>query len=76
MKWSLRRRIEQFLKRSRISPTRLGLDVSGDPKLVFMIRRGRVPRPLMEARILAYMDRIDREAGEPSLRGAPRRRRS
>jgi hypothetical protein len=72
VKWSLRRRIEQFLKRTRISATRLGLDVAGDPKLVFLIRKGRVPRPPMEARILAYMDRIDREAGTPS---APRRHR-
>jgi hypothetical protein len=72
VKWPLRRRIEQFLKRTRISPTRLGLDSSGDPKLVFLIRKGRKPRPLMEARIEAYMDRIDREAG---LLSTPRRRR-
>ncbi|HEX8306904.1 MAG TPA: hypothetical protein VF645_00620 [Allosphingosinicella sp.] len=74
MKWSLRRRIEQFLKRTRISPTRLGLDVAGDPKLVFLIRQGRVPRPRMEARILAYMDRIDRESGDPPARTVLRRR--
>jgi hypothetical protein len=63
VKWSLRRRIEQFLKRTRISATRLGLDAAGDPKLVFLIRKGRVPRRRMEAKVLAYMDRIDREAG-------------
>jgi hypothetical protein len=72
VKWSLRRRIEQFLKRTRISPTRLGLDVSGDPKLVFTIRKGREPRPLMEAKIVAYMDRIDRDSG---LSPPQRRRR-
>ena len=75
MKWSLRRRIEQFLKRTRISPTRLGLDVAGDPKLVFLIRRGRIPRLRMEARIIAYMERIECETGEASPRGSPRRRR-
>ena len=74
MKWSLRRRIEQFLKRTRISPTRMGLDVAGDPKLVFSIRKGRAPRPRMEARITAYMDRIDREAAAPALRTASRPR--
>jgi hypothetical protein len=72
VKWSLRRRIEQFLKRTRISPTRLGLDATGDPKLVFEIRKGRAPRPRMESKVVAYMDRIDREAG---LFPPPRRRR-
>jgi hypothetical protein len=71
VKWSLRRRVEQFLKRTRISATRMGLDVTGDPKLVFEIRKGRTPRPRTEAKIAAYMDRIDREAG---LFGPSRRR--
>lgn len=72
VKWSLRRRIEQFLKRTRISPTRLGLDVTGDPQLVFQIRKGRVPRPLMEAKILAYLDRAERETeATPGRRRRP-----
>ncbi|HEX8512269.1 MAG TPA: hypothetical protein VF688_04110 [Allosphingosinicella sp.] len=75
MKWSLRRRIEQFLKRTRISPTRLGLDVTGDPKLVFTIRKGREPRPRMEAKIIAYMERIDRELEQAPDRLPVRRRR-
>ena len=75
MKWSLRRRIEQFLKRTRIPPTRMGLDVAGDPKLVFSIRKGRAPRPRMEARIIAYMDKMDRETREPPPPTAGRRRR-
>jgi hypothetical protein len=66
VKWSLRRRIEQFLKRTRISPTRMGLDVTGDPKLVFEIRKGRAPRPPLEARIIAYMDRTQVELEEPT----------
>jgi hypothetical protein len=72
VKWSLRRRVEHFLRRTRISATRLGLDVTGDPKLVFEIRKGRVPRPRTEAKVMAYMDRIDREAG---LFPPPKRRR-
>jgi len=73
VKWSLRRRIEHFLKGTRISPTRLGLDVAGDPKLVFLIRQGRVPRPRMEAKIIAYMDRIERETEELPAPGRRRR---
>ena len=72
MKWSLRRRVKHFLKRTRISPTRLGLDVTGDPKLAFQILKGRVPRPLMEAKILAYLDRIE---GRPEASTSRRRRR-
>ena len=74
MKWSLRRRIEHFLKRTRISPTRFGLDVTGDPQLVFSIRKGRAPRPRMEAKIMDYMDRIECEMEEPSARPRFRRR--
>jgi hypothetical protein len=70
VKWSLRRRIEQFLKRTRISPTRLGLDVAGDPKLVFTIREGRVPRPQMERRILAYMDGVEGATDRSARRAA------
>jgi hypothetical protein len=75
VKWSLRRRIGHFLKRTRISPTRFGLEVTGDPRLVFQIRRGRVPRPRMEAKILAYMDRVERDLGEPPRPIRPGRRR-
>jgi hypothetical protein len=75
VKWPLRRTIEQFLKRTRISPTRLGLDVTGDPRLVFQIRKGRVPRPRMEAKILAYVDRVEREWAESPRTPRPGRRR-
>jgi hypothetical protein len=75
VKWSLRRRIGDFLKRTRMSPTRLGLEVTGDPQLVFQIRKGRTPRPLMEAKILAYLQRAEREwaASPPKSRRIPRR---
>ena len=75
VKWSLKRMIEQFLKRTRISATRLGLDVAGDPQLVFKIRRGRVPRPRMEAKILSYLDRVERDPGESPPTPRPGRRR-
>jgi hypothetical protein len=70
VKWSLKRRVEQFLKRTRMAPTRFGLRAVGDPQLVFQMRRGRVVRPPMEAKILAYLDRAELEA-DPS---PPRRR--
>jgi hypothetical protein len=75
VKWSLRRRVEHFLKRTRISATRLGLDVAGDPRLVFSIRKGRTPRPRMEAKIIAYIERIEREMEDPAARPPVRRNR-
>jgi hypothetical protein len=72
VKWSLRRRVKHFLERTRTSPTRLGLDLTGDPQLVFQILKGRVPRPPMEAKILAYLDRIE---GRPAASPSRRRRR-
>lgn len=71
VKWSLRRRIKSFLKRTRTSPTRFGLEVAGDPQLVFQILKGRVPRPRMEAKILAYLDRAE---GRPTASPSRRRR--
>ncbi|MGZ8287143.1 MAG: hypothetical protein ACXW27_08520 [Allosphingosinicella sp.] len=49
-------------------PTRFGLEVAGDPQLVFQLRRGRVARPPMETMILAYLDRAEPEAGGPTGR--------
>ncbi|MEA3008644.1 MAG: hypothetical protein QOJ91_336 [Sphingomonadales bacterium] len=43
----------------------MGLDVTGDPQLVFQIRQGRVPRPRMEAKILAYLQRVELEMEAP-----------
>ncbi|HEX9946599.1 MAG TPA: hypothetical protein VGA98_03580 [Allosphingosinicella sp.] len=51
-------------------PTRFGLEAVRDPRLVFQMRRGRSVRPPMEAKIVAFLDRAEREAGM-----SPRRRR-
>jgi hypothetical protein len=69
VKWSLLQRIEFYLKRTRMRPTRFGLEAVRDPRLVFQMRRGRVVRPPLEAKIVAYLDRAEQEAGI-----SPRRR--
>jgi hypothetical protein len=56
----LLKRLEWYLKRSRTSPTRFGLDFIGDPTLVFELRRGRVARPPMEARLVAFLDHSEK----------------
>jgi hypothetical protein len=72
VKWSLRRRIGHFLKRTRMTATAFGMAAARDPQLVFELRRGRAVRPPMEAKIVAFLDRAEREweASNP-----PRRRR-
>jgi len=55
----LLKRLERYLKRSGTSPTRFGIDMIGDPTLVFELRRGRVIRPPMEARLVAFLDRAE-----------------
>jgi hypothetical protein len=60
------RRIENFLKRSRMSPSRLGFEAMRDRRLVFDMRRGRELRPPTQQRLSGWLDA--REAGGRSCR--------
>lgn len=53
---TLLKRIEQHLKRTGTPPARFGRDAARDPRLVFDMRAGRVPRSTLAVRITAYMD--------------------
>jgi len=55
-------RIERYLRRSATTPTRLGRDALGDPRFVFDLRKGRMPKPATVARVSAWLDRCDPEA--------------
>lgn len=57
----LLRRIERYLKRSRTSPTRFGREAVRDPRFVFDLRMGRMPRRQVERRVKAYLDRCEAE---------------
>ncbi len=52
----LLRRVEHFLRSSRISPTRFGREAVRDPKFVADLRAGRTPRPATVRRVVAYLD--------------------
>ena len=58
----LNRRIELYLRRTRIAPTRFGRDAVNDPRLVFDMRNGRELRETTEARIIAWLDSRERKA--------------
>ena len=47
--------VERHLRARSVSPSQFGRQVSGDPRFVFDLRRGREPRPATAARVLAYI---------------------
>lgn len=56
MSTRLLRRIERYLKKTRTSPSKFGLEAVRDPQLVFDLRRGRQARRRLEARVDAFID--------------------
>lgn len=56
----LRKRIELFLKRSRISPTRFGRLALRDPRFLDDLRAGRRPRPQTVARVNCWLDAAEK----------------
>lgn len=47
--------VEKHLRTNALSASRFGRQVSGDPRFVFDLRRGREPRPATAARVLAHI---------------------
>lgn len=52
----LMRRIQLFLKRAHMAPTRFGREAVGDPRLISDLRNGRELRETTAARIHAWLD--------------------
>lgn len=49
-------RIERYLRASKMPPTNFGRQAVGDPRFVFDLRLGRVPRAGTCARVNAWLD--------------------
>jgi hypothetical protein len=58
----LMRRIQLFLKRADMTPTRFGREAVGDPRLVGDMKNGRELRETTAARIHAWLDAQERRA--------------
>lgn len=58
----LMRRIQLFLQRAEMSPTRFGREAIGDPRLVTDLRNGRELRETTAARIAAWLDAQETKA--------------
>lgn len=53
---TLLRKIEAFLRRNRMTPTRFGREAVRDPRLVFDLRSGREPTSRTVCRIEHFMN--------------------
>ncbi len=56
------RRIELFLRRADMAPTRFGRSVVGDPRLISDMKNGRELRDTTAARIIAWLDEREKKA--------------
>ncbi|HEY7808268.1 MAG TPA: hypothetical protein VIC34_13815 [Croceibacterium sp.] len=50
------RKIEEFMRHTKMPQTRFGRLAINDPQFVFDLRRGRVPRPQTEERVEHFMN--------------------
>ena len=53
------RSIEKFLRQTGMPATKFGRLATRDPRFVLDLRNGREPRPPMERRVQAFMDRYE-----------------
>ena len=58
----LKHRIQLFLTRADMTPTRFGRETVGDPRLVFDLKNGRELRASTSARIHAWLDAQEKRA--------------
>lgn len=61
-------RIDRFLERSGIKPTRLGREVTGEPNLIPSIRAGRSPNLDTLNKLARFIDDHDEAAAADPLR--------
>lgn len=57
-------KIEVFLRRTGMPATKFGCLATHDPRFVFDLRNGRVPRTRMENRVEHFMNTYRETAGE------------
>lgn len=51
------RKIEVFLRHTKMPPTKFGRLATRDPRFVLDLRNGREPRPEMEERVEHFMNK-------------------
>ena len=53
--------VERHLRARAVSASKFGRQVTGDPRFVFDLRRGREPRPATTERVLAHIAGAERQ---------------
>ena len=56
------RKIEAFMRRTKMPQTKFGRLAANDPQFVFDLQRGRVPRPKTEQRVEHFMNTYSEES--------------
>ena len=57
------RKIEVFLRHTRMPPTKFGRLAASDPRFVLDLRNGRTPRPQMEQKVEHFMNEYREATG-------------
>lgn len=57
-------KVEDFLKRTKMSPTAFGTKAKAEPNFVFELRKGRECREEVQERVLRFMDEADNGNGD------------
>lgn len=57
-------RIENYMRLTKMSPSRFGREVLGDPCFVTALRLGRDPRSRTTARVIAWIDAREQELAQ------------
>ena len=57
------RKIEVFLRHTRMPPTKFGRLATRDPRFVLDLRNGRLPRAATEARVEHFMNKYRETTG-------------
>lgn len=57
------KKVEDFLARTKMSPTMFGIKAKAEPNFVFSLRSGRECREEIQERVLRFMDEADDAEG-------------
>ena len=53
-------KVEDFLERTKMSPTAFGTKAKAEPNFVFELRKGRECREDVQERVLRFMDEVEK----------------
>ena len=57
-------KVEDFLERTKMSPTAFGTKAKAEPNFVFEIRKGRECREEVQERVLRFMSEVEKGNGD------------